>query len=134
MECTVNQPLKLGFVSTGLATGLTNFSYTILRNGLSYSPAVTPTFTEIGGGLYTFNVTPDSTGEWSLFIQGSIQVRFTVLTKTTQEIVKNIEDESLGSWSWDKVNGTLSLYKQDGSPLASFNVVDNLSTASRERI
>jgi hypothetical protein len=131
-QCIVNQLVRIPFLSTGLVTGLTTFSFAYLLNGVS--TVVTPTFTEIGGGLYTFNFTPTSTGRGSLFIQGSIQASFDVVNKDILTYLKNLEDESLGSWQWNKTSGVLTLLRQDSSVLATFNVVDTLTEAHRERV
>lgn len=131
-QCIVNQLARIPFLSTGLVTGLTTFSFVYLLNGIS--TVVTPTFTEIGGGLYTFNFTPTSTGRGSLFIQGSIQASFDVVNKDILTYLKNLEDESLGSWQWNKTSGVLTFLRQDSSVLATFNVVDTLTEAHRERV
>ena len=131
-QCIVNQLVRIPFLSTGLVTGLTTVSFAYLLNG--GSTVVTPTFTEIGGGLYTFNFTPTSTGRGSLFIQGSIQASFDVVNKDILTYLKNLEDESLGSWQWNKTSGVLTLLRQDSSVLATFNVVDTLTEAHRERV
>lgn len=134
MECTINQAVKLPFLSTNLTTGLTTFTYTLLVDGLLPTSAPTVTFTEVGGGQYLFNVTPNQTGEWTIFIQGLIQIRFTVVSRSTNAILRNLEDEALGSWTWNKTTGALTLLRQDGSSLGTFTMADTLDTASRERV
>jgi len=54
--------------------------------------------------------------------------------RTPSDMIKNLEDESLGSWIWDKTAGTLSMVRQDGTSLANFTVIESLLTASRERV
>lgn len=131
MEYLVNQATKIAFTSTGLATGLTSFTYSFLVNGNVAS--VTPTFAEIGAGLYTANFTPTVTGRWVLFIGGKTY-EFEVVSKTLQNGVGELLDESLGSWSWNKSTGLLTLFRGDGSTLATYNVVDTVQAASRERL
>lgn len=132
MEALVNQQIKLPFVSSGLATGLTSFSPIFLSNGTVVS--VAPTFTEIGSGVYTVNFTPVSTGEWSVFVAGSIQAQFTTVAKTLSSTLQSLTDEALGSWAWNKSTGALTLYKNDSSVLATYSVVDTVQNASRERL
>lgn len=48
--------------------------------------------------------------------------------------LKNIEEEALGSWKWDKTCGNMEMFRQDGTTLATFKVIDTLDEASRERI
>lgn len=106
----------------------------LLFNGV---PAVTPavSFASAGAGpLYNFTFTPATTGTYLLYAFGAIQGVINVVTQSLYTITRNIQDESLGSWQWDKVAGTLVMLRQDGTTLAQFTVVDNLTNSSRERI
>jgi hypothetical protein len=106
----------------------------LLFNGV---PAVTPvvSFASAGAGpLYNFTFTPATTGTYLLYAFGAIQGVVNVVTQSLYTITRNIQDESLGSWQWDKVAGTLVMLRQDGTTLAQFTVVDNLTNSSRERI
>ena len=133
-QLIVNQLTSLPFTSTLLVTGMTSFANvrTLVDGVLQSNPSYT--YTEIGNGLYTLNFTPNVTGKWTIFIEGRIQGDFEVVTKDTLTILRNLEDESLGSWTWDKTTGVLTLLRQDTTTLATFQVVDDLSTASRERV
>jgi len=131
MEWTVNQPVKLGFV--GSTTGLTSFAdMHLLKDGVA--SGLTVTTSEIGDKMYVATFTPTATGKYTFFVNGSIQNVFEVVTQTSQAGINKVLDEALGSWTWDKTGGVLTLYTQTGSFLASYNVVDNASTASRERV
>jgi hypothetical protein len=133
IETLVNQIVKVAFVSTNNVTGLTTFAdYQLLKNGVS--TVFTTTFTELGNGLYTANFTPTTTGLYTLFVQGKIQAIINVVSKTTFTFLQNLEDVSMGSWNWDKNTNVLTFVRQDGTTLATFNVEDDLKTASRERI
>lgn len=136
MELTVNQPTKQVFTSAGLIPGLLpeDFSPIVLLDGVAHTLSPTPTYTEIGSGVYTLNFTPSSTGRLIIFLEGRVQVDVEIVTKTLAGALRDISDESLGSWSWNKVSGLLTLYKSDSSVLATYNVVDTLDTASRERV
>lgn len=105
----------------------------LLKDGVVVT---TPTVTiaDLGvQGLYNFTFTPQSTGVYVLYAYGAIQARIEVISRSVFSYLQNIEDESIGSWRWDKVAGTLSMLRQDGTALASFTVIDNLTEASRER-
>lgn len=107
---------------------------TLLQDG---AVVVTPTVTvtDVGArGLYNFSFTPASTGIYTLYAYGAVQARIEVVTKDVFSFLQNLEDESLGSWLWSKTGGTLSMVRRDGTPLATFSVVDNLTIASRELI
>jgi len=135
VEITVNQPTKQVFLSTGLTTGKVVFPGVVaLVDGVITTLAPAPTFTEIGGGVYTMNFTPSSTGHLDIFIEGALQIRVDVSTKTLAATVKDLSDEALGSWIWNKLTGVLTLYKSDTSVLATYNVIDTVTEASRERV
>lgn len=133
ISAVVNTPLKIPFTSINLATGLSTFTYTVLKDGVLNVLSPSPTFTEIGVGLYTFNFTPSATGLFSIFIQSEIAAAISVSTKDISSTLANIEDQALGSWTWDKVAGTLTMLRQNGTTLATFLVDDTLTLASRAR-
>jgi hypothetical protein len=107
---------------------------TLLQNGaVVTSPTVT--FTDLGSnGLYNATFTPTSTGIYVLYCWGIIQAQIEVVTALNSTTLQNIVDVSLGSWVWNKTAGTLQLLRQDGTTLANYTVVDNLTTASRELV
>lgn len=134
IQCIINQPIKLPFLSTNLVTGLTSFlGVTVLVNGSVPLVAPTLTYTEVGNGMYTLNVTPGITGNWSILIEKTI-LSFSVVVRDNYTILRNLEDECLGSWTWDKTSGLLTALRQDGTTLATFTVSDTLENASKERI
>jgi hypothetical protein len=119
----------------GTATGLPiPPDLTLTLNGaVVASPAITFAAVSSSVPLYNFTYTPTSTGTYVLYAFGSIQCILIVVTQDLYSMCKNIQDEALGSWQWDKVGGTLTMLRQDGTTLATFAVVDNLTTSSRER-
>ena len=97
--------------------------------------AVAFTVTQVGtSNVWTVTFTPVSTGVYSFFAFGEIQFRAQCSNKSLYTFLANIEDESLGSWSWDKITGTLTVLRQNGSLLATHTVTDSLTVSSRERI
>lgn len=131
-EAIVNVAIKAPFVSFNNTTGLNSFSNTfILKDGVS-NPLST-TYAEIGGGLYVATFTPIATGLYTYFIEKQVQGIFKVVTKSTYTFLQNIEDVGIGSWTWDKNTNILLFKRQDGTTMAGFDVVDNLTTASRAR-
>ncbi|HET8686723.1 MAG TPA: hypothetical protein VFM18_08670 [Methanosarcina sp.] len=97
---------------------------------------LTVNFSSMGStGPTVVSFTPPTSGLYGVVMQdGSIAAQVDVVTKNTQTFLKNIEDEALGSWNWNRAEGTLQLLRQDGSDLASFAVVDTPTESSRERI
>lgn len=134
MEFQVNQSVKIPFVAIGLGTGRTSFSPIFLNNGQPTTISPSPTFSEIGSGVYTVNFVPASTGNWSIFIEGSIQKEFQVVSRTLYSLVQDLTDEALGSWTWDKTSGVLTVLRGDSSVLATYKVLDSVQNASRERL
>jgi hypothetical protein len=131
-EAVVSTAVKVPFVAVNNTTGLSSFSNIhVLKDGVV--SIQTLTYAEIGNGLYVATFTPTVTGQYTIFIEGKIQAEINVVQKTSQTFLQALEDEAIGSWVWDKTAGTLQLLRQDGSVLAGFDVVDNLTTASRER-
>lgn len=128
----LNEVVNFCFVAT---TGLLVFpDALVVKDGLVVSPAPTLTITEFGTtGVYNVAYSSSATGKVSIHINGEIVAFIEVLTKSIYSSIRNIEDESTGSWIWDKVLGTLTMIRQDGSTLSTYAVVENTLTASREK-
>ena len=84
--------------------------------------------------MYVVTFTPTTTGRYTIFVQGQIQATIDVVTKTLQSFALDTSDEALGSWSWDKNLGVLTILRQSGAVLATYTVTDNQDLASRERL
>jgi len=102
-------------------------------NGATNSTTITVAYVGTGN-LYSLTFTPTSTGVYDVFCFGELQARVNVTTRSDQSFLQNIEDEALGSWSWDKTTGVLTLVRQDGTTLNTYNVTDTLTEASRELV
>jgi hypothetical protein len=131
IEIEVNNPVSI--IAQGPSSGLTAPPDQILlfNGAVSVLPV---TFAPVSGPLYKMTFTPTVTGTYILYAFGQLQGVVNVVTQSLYTITKNIQDEAIGSWSWDKTAGTLIMLRQDGTTLAQFTVVDNLTTSSRERI
>lgn len=128
-EAVINLPVTTVVANPGVSPLSDAAVY--LNGAISAQPV---TAAQIGGSpVWSVSFTPNSTGEWSLFAFGTIQFRVKVVAKSIYDFARNIEDESLGSWQWDKESGVLTMLRQDGSALATFEVNDTLETSSRER-
>ena len=108
----------------------------VYRDGAVASPTVPVTVSNFGPtGPTKLSFTPPITGMYTLVLEdGSIAAHVDAVSRNCQSYLKNIEDEALGSWSWDRTTGTLQMLRQDGSVLANFAVVDTLTENSRERL
>jgi len=126
----INTPLSLVFTYTTGATSFSDFSV-VLNGSLVQSP--TYTIVEIPStGIYVVSYTPLATGSYYFHVNASIFASVQVLTRTDISYLQNIEDEALGSWTWNKQSGVLNLLRQDGTPLTNYTVVETLTEASRE--
>lgn len=135
METTVSTPIKVPFVSENNDTGLTSFDTTILRDGTIYTSLVVPvTYTEIGEGLYTIDLTFTESGVYTLFVENIIVGHITVRDRSMLSYLVNLEDAAIGSWLWSKQTGSLQLFRVNGQVLASFQMTDTTTEASREII
>lgn len=92
------------------------------------------TVSQVGStNVWTVSFTPAATGLYSLYAFGEIKLQVQCLSKTLSSSLRDIEDEALGSWSWDKTTNILTMYRQNGSVLATHTIVDNTTVSSRER-
>lgn len=132
-QCILNQAVKLPFLSSNRTTGLTTFSGVIvLVDGVLAQSLPVISYSEIGTGMYTLNISPNTTGIWTILIEGTL-IQIEVVTRNIFTILRNIEDEALGSWTWNKSSGVLTALRQDGSPLATYTVTDTVESATKEK-
>lgn len=139
IELAINTPVSIPFTSINLVTGGISFPYVVALNNVVLSTITTPvaptfTFTEMGGGAYLLTFTPSSTGIYSIYLQNQIAAVINVVARDKFSYLQNLENEAIGSWSWNKSTGVLTMLRQDGTTLATYNVVDNMTTASRARV
>jgi len=129
-----NTPVVLTLLSPTGETGEQGPADLVLLRDGAVVTTTEVTVTDVGiHGLYNFTFTPQSTGTYTLYAYGAIQAQVEVVSTSIYTYLRNLEDEALGSWQWNKAEGTLIMLRQDGTELASFAVVDNLTEASRER-
>ena len=113
------------------APGLT-ITPTVLVEGVALgSFNLTITETSVSGTYYGI-YTPIVPGRTLIMYIGNIIGNLNIVSRSLYSFLQNVEDEALGSWTWDKVGGTLTLLRQNGTQLGHFLVVENLTTASRE--
>lgn len=118
-------------VSAPNATTLTDL--VLYKNGAETT--ITPTAIRVGTtDTWTVSFTPTETGVFEVHAFGLIQVRVLVVQKLSRQMLSNVENEALGSWSWDKQTGVLTLVTQTGDVFATFTMEDTLTNSSRERV
>lgn len=130
LDKPVNTP---AVVTTLLSTNTAPSDLSIYKDGAHLLIPVT--FTNLSSsGICSLTFTPTTTGNYTLFGDGKLLATVEVTSRSLRSYLQNLEDESIGSWLWNKTTGSLELLRQDGSSLANFNVVDTLTESSRERI
>lgn len=90
-----------------------------------------PVVTLLTGDVYKLVFTPSSTGVYDVIVDNVLVATVEVVTRGVFDFLKNIEDVSLGSWSWSKSTGLMTLFRQDGTELSSYVMVDNAESASQ---
>lgn len=137
----VGQAAGVPFLAT---TGLTTFpslqlltDYNTLTantvKSLGTTGLTTPVEISVGAGVYNTTFTAPTTGNYYIVYGGIIIAHVQVEAYDKFAILKNIEDEALGSWSWNKLTGTLTILRQNATTLATYSVVDTVDASSRER-
>lgn len=132
-QSEINTQIISTFIGPG--SGLTTIpDLVVLRDG-AVVVDVDVALIEIGvSNLYNIVFTPNATGTYVVFGFAEILTKVEVVTKSLERVINSLEEVALGSWQWNKTNGSMIMLKQDGTTLAQFTVLDNLTQASRERI
>jgi len=125
----VSTPVNFCFSA---APGSTFSDVKIVKDG-TLQMSLAFTLLEIAASVYSFTFTPPTTGTYFISAGAELRGCIEVLDKTILTYLRNIEDEALGSWSWNKTTGVLTMFRQNGSSLATFDVKEDLTLASRER-
>lgn len=130
LEVAINTPLTT--VVSGPDT-ITTPGGLLYQNGAISS--VSPVFVQQGSTVFwSVTFTPTATGVYTLYAFGAIQFRAQCVPTLSYQLLTDITDEALGSWTWDKTTGTLTILRQNGSTLAVHTALDSLTNASRERV
>lgn len=130
LEHIINTPLSTVVVNPG--SGSLTDAVLYFNNAVS---AQAVTVAQIGSTpVWSVTFTPNATGNWTLIAFGVAQFWIKVVNKSLYEYLKNVEDEAMGSWTWNKETKVLTMLRQDSTTLATFNVEDTLTDSSRERI
>lgn len=115
--------------------GKTSFSITILKDNELYLGMQTPpTLTEFGDGLYSLAFVLAEAGYYAVCVEGIVYAYLIAVTKSSNDILQDLNDVTLGSYRYDKETGLLTLYRQTGGVLTTYTVVDNNQQTSRELI
>lgn len=134
-DIKVNTTLKIPFTDPELLEGKTSFTTILLKDGDLYTGLSTAiVFEEQGSGLYTVAIDFNTTGYFTVYVEGEVRAYVHVVAKDVYSILTDLDDVAQGSWRYDKATGVLTLYRQNGSVLRTYTVVDNNDETSRELI
>ena len=134
-DVKVNTDLTLPFVHPQLAEGETSFTFMLLKDGEIYTDlSQAPVYNEAGNGLYTVTINFNSTGYFTVFLEGVISAYVHVVTKDSYTILTDLDDVAQGSWKFDKKTGVMTLYRQNGAVLRTYQVISDNDQDSRELI
>ena len=134
-DIIVSTATRIPFVGFNNDTGLTTFDLMILKDGRLYTGlTAAPTYSEIGEGLYTMNVTFTETGIYTIYVENAIVAHINVRDRSLLSYLINIEDEALGSWQWNKQTNALTLSRINGQALGTFQLTDTDTLSARERV
>lgn len=129
----INTPVTLVYAKGGIIDTLPgNVAFSLIK-GNTVTPQSLPT-QELVAGVLVSTFTPTQLGFQHLVVDGRVVGDLEVVPKAYSLSLASLEDVALGSWSLDKGTGVLTLYTQQGDPLATYDVVDSVEVTSREKL
>jgi hypothetical protein len=89
--------------------------------------------------FYSVTLTPGVTGVWRIFVGPNLIHTFEVVDSLDSKdylatLTREIHNESIGSWQWDKVTGELTLFAANGEEFKKYTIIDTAAESSRELI
>lgn len=129
LELVVNNPFSMLIV--GPSNSVPTDS-TVYVDGVA---GMIPTVTPVAGtdNRWKLTFTPTVTGTYSIYAFSTLQLTMQCVNKSLYSFLENVEDEAMGSWTWDKQTGVMTMLRQNGTTMATFDVKDTLTDAYRER-
>jgi len=129
LSTEINTALTIAFPIGTVVPGSINID--VLQDGTPTVVAVTAT--EPVTGIISIEYTPTVVGLQHIIADGNVIANLEVVNRSIHEALESLEDVALGSWILDKGTDVLTLYTQQGAPLALYDVVDNTAQTSREK-
>lgn len=112
----------------------TNVSTPNAIRSLGMTGLSTPLEIGLNAGIYSVVFSATATGNYYVSYRGLVVAHIRVESQDIMSLVKDIQDEALGSWVWNKAAGTLTMIRSSGTTLSTYSVVDSLTTSSRNRL
>lgn len=109
-------------------------SLVVIKDGVLVTPSV-ETIPVMGTNLFTTSFIPVETGTYDVVADDVVVGSAEVVTKDIFSFLRNLEDQAFGGWEWDKTTKVMTIYRQDGSTLGTYESDDTLELAySRQTI
>lgn len=109
-------------------------SLVVIKDGVLATPSV-ETLPIMSTTLFSTAFTPVETGTYDVVADGVVIGSAEVVTKDVFSFLRNLEDQAFGGWEWDKTTKVMTIYRQDGSTLGTYESDDTLELAySRQTI
>lgn len=100
----------------------------IIKDGVKVTPSV-EVLPITSTTLYSASFIPAETGNYDVAVDGVIVASVEIVTKDVFTFLRNLEDQALGGWEWDKSTKVMTIYRQDGSVLGTYTSDDTLEAA-----
>lgn len=129
----INTPVTIAYAKGGITDTLPgNVAFSLIKGNTVTTPSL-PT-QELVAGVLVSTFTPTLLGFQHLVVDGRVVGDLEVVPKSYQILLSTLEDVALGSWKLDKNTNVLTLYTQQGAPMATYDVVDSVTETSREKL
>jgi hypothetical protein len=128
VQYLINQPINFPTITE------TPGNYVVLNQNTVVNYPLTSSL--FSSGITTVSVTPTGTGPMYVVDTNNNRTYgpFEVVSTLLSSQVQNVADGVLGSYQWDKVANTLTLYTQQGQVLAVYSVLEAPTVSSRQLI
>lgn len=100
----------------------------VIKDGVLVAPSV-EILPIAGTGMYSAEFTPVETGVYDFVADNVIVGSVEIVTRDTFSFLRNLEDQALGGWEWDKTTKVMTIFRQDGSTLGTYLADDTLENA-----
>ena len=134
LESSIGQVANCPFVAKNGATGqASSFVVSVVKEGVLTSLGAGASVSELASGAYNVAITFSQAGNYVIITDGQVIARVIVFDTSTRNILSSILDGTMGSWRWDKVTGTYTLYGISGQVVAAYDIEDTVQFTSRQR-
>lgn len=133
-ESPIGQVTHCPFVSKAGTTGqASSFAVSVVKDGVLTLLGAGASVSELANGAYNVAITFSQAGNYVIITDGQVIARVLVFDNSTRNVLSAILDGTMGSWRWDKVSGSYTLYGISGQIVATYDIEDTVQFTSRQR-